>query len=522
MDNPQIRRAIISVSEKLGLADFAHGLIDAGIEIYSTGGTRRHLEVAGIPVKDISTYTQFPEMMDGRLKTLHPKVFGGILCRHDRPDDLDAIAAHGIEQFELVVVNLYPFQATVARANTTRDQAIEQIDIGGPSLVRAAAKNSQFVTVATHPSQYYEILDEIAETGSTTLELRQKLMRAAFEHTADYDAAISSYLNRLHLVDEHPKKLRISARKQSELRYGENSQQSAAVYAFDTSTVANVISARKLNGKELSYNNLLDADSALNIVRLLPEPAVSVIKHTNPCGAATSQKLVDACKKAFDGDPESAFGSIIAMNRTMDKDTAEFLANGEFFIEVIVAPDFEAGALGILTTQPKWKKNVRLLQVGRLDSVAQTLEYRSIVGGVLLQQADNQIDPKNEWKIVTEAQPDDHTMRELEFGWSMVRHVKSNAITLSKDRALIGVGAGQMSRVDSVRIAIGKAGDRVHGSFLASDAFFPFADSIDLVAKAGVAGIIQPGGSVRDDEVIAACNTHGIPMIFTDRRHFRH
>lgn len=522
MENPPIRRAIISVSEKLGLADFAHGLIDAGIEIYSTGGTRRHLEVAGIPVKDISAYTEFPEMMDGRLKTLHPKVFGGILCRHDRPDDMSAIANHGIEQFELVVVNLYPFQATVARESTTWDQAIEQIDIGGPSLVRAAAKNSRFVTIATHPSQYYEILDEIAEHGSTTLELRQKLMRAAFEHTADYDAAISNYLNRQHQTAEYPKKLRISGRKQSELRYGENSQQQAAVYAFDTSTVANVISARKLNGKELSYNNLLDADSALNIVRLLPEPSVSVIKHTNPCGAASSETLVDACHKAFAGDPESAFGSIVALNRTMDKETAEFLANGDFFVEVIVAPDFEAGALGVLTTQPKWKKNVRLLQVGRLDTATQYVEYRSIVGGILVQQTDNQIDPKNDWKVVTETQPDEQMMRELEFGWAMVRHVKSNAITLSKDCALVGVGAGQMSRVDSVRIAIRKAGERVQGAVLASDAFFPFADSIDLIAKEGVAAVIQPGGSVRDQEVIDACNQHGIPMILTGRRHFRH
>jgi phosphoribosylaminoimidazolecarboxamide formyltransferase / IMP cyclohydrolase len=522
MENPRICRAIISVSEKLGLADFAHGLNAAAIEIYSTGGTRRHLEVAGVPVKDISAYTEFPEMMDGRLKTLHPKVFGGILCRHDRSDDLASLETHGIKQFQLVVVNLYPFQATISRANTTYQDAVEQIDIGGPSLVRAAAKNSQFVTVATNPSQYAEILDEIETTGSTSLELRLKLMRSAFEHTADYDAAIANYLSRHFRTDEYPKKLRISGRKQRELRYGENSQQSAAVYTFESSNVANVISARKLNGKELSYNNLLDADSALNMIRMLPQPSVSVVKHTNPCGAASADALADACEKAMLGDPESAFGSIIATNRTLDKSTAEFLAHGEFFVEVIVAPDFEAAALNILTTIPKWKKNVRLLQIGQLEPVAPVQEYRSIVGGILVQQADNQLDPKPDWKVVTDLQPCDETMRELEFGWSMVRHVKSNAITLSKDLALCGVGAGQMSRVDSVRIAIRKAADRAKGSVLASDAFFPFADSIDLIAKAGVAAIIQPGGSVRDNEVIDACNRHDIPMIFTSRRHFRH
>jgi phosphoribosylaminoimidazolecarboxamide formyltransferase/IMP cyclohydrolase len=522
MSDPKIRRALISVSDKLGLADFARGLAGTGVRIYSTGGTRRHLESEGIEVRDVSDYTGFPEMMDGRLKTLHPKVFGGILCRHDRPDDMEALDEHDIVTFELVVVNLYPFQATIARPGVTPEEAVEQIDIGGPSLVRAAAKNHAFVTVATSPEQYSAILDEVKADGGTSLKLRRRLMREAFAHTAAYDRVIADYFARQESDDPHPRSLEIHLTRKAHLRYGENPHQPAAVYSLPASRSANVVSARQIHGKELSYNNLLDLDSALAIVRGFPRPACSVIKHNNPCGTAIAEALNEATQKALDGDPLSAFGSVLAMNRTLDVATAETLAAPGLFIEAIVAPDFEAAAVGILTTRPKWKNNVRLMQVGRLEEAPPSRHYRFIEGGMLVQQADVLPDPEDEWQLVTRTPLSDELREELCFGWSLVRHVKSNAIVLSRDGALCGVGAGQMSRVDSVEIAINKAGSRAKGSVLASDAFFPFPDSIERAASAGVAAVIQPGGSKNDAEVVAACDAHGLPMIFTGRRHFKH
>lgn len=522
MSSPPIRRALVSVSDKLGLVDFARALVDAGIEIFSTGGTRRHLEAEGIPVVDISHYTGFPEMMDGRLKTLHPKVFGGILCRHDRQDDLDAIANHGIHAFELVVVNLYPFAATIAREGVTAQEVIEQIDIGGPSLVRAAAKNYAFVTIATNPEQYSAILGEISEHGNTTEALRSRLMAEAFEHTAAYDRVIADYFAGKAADGEFPATLNLSLRRKSELRYGENPHQAASLYALEDQRAANLVSAQQLNGKALSYNNLLDLDSALTIARSLPDAAAVVIKHNNPCGAASAETLRDAAEKAMAGDPESAFGSVLGFNRTVDAATAEFLATPGLFIEAIVAPDYQAAAVGILTTKPKWKNNVRIMQVGRIDDLSSRHQYRNIDGGILVQQADTEASDVRQWKVVTDKAPADDMQKEFEFGWAVVRHVKSNAITLTRHRSLVGCGAGQMSRVDSVQIAIRKAGDRAQGSVLASDAFFPFPDSIQRAAEAGVAAIIQPGGSKRDDEVIAACNDLGLPMVFTGRRHFKH
>ena len=522
--SPPVRRALISVSDKLGLVDFARGLVDAGVEIYSTGGTRRHLESNSIPVLDVSEYTGFPEMMDGRLKTLHPKVFGGILCRHDRDDDMSAISEHEIASFELVVVNLYPFEATVVREGVTLAQAIEQIDIGGPSLVRAAAKNHAFVSIVTAPQQYSAVLEQIAADGCTTAELRQELALQAFLRTASYDRAISDYLTGVQDDSQYPLTLNVNLQKKADLRYGENPHQSAAVYA-DQSSGANLVSARQLNGKELSYNNLLDLDAALMMVRSFNRPACTVIKHNNPCGAATNNELHQAAQLAMAGDPLSAFGSVLGFNRTVDAETAEVLVDREnrsTFIEAIVAPDFEAAAVGILTTVPKWKANVRLLQVGRLDEPRELQNMRMIEGGVLVQQADILPDDEGQWKVVTETQPDDAQMQELRFGWEMVRHVKSNAIVVSRDESLVGVGAGQMSRVDSVNIAIEKAGDRVVGAVLSSDAFFPFPDSIEAAAKAGIRAVIQPGGSRRDDEVIAACNELKVAMVFTGNRHFKH
>ena len=522
MQSPPVRRALISVSDKLGLAGFARGLSAAGVEIFSTGGTRKFLECEGVPVRDIAQYTGFPEMMDGRLKTLHPKVFGGILCRHDNPQDIKSLAEHGIVTFELVVVNLYPFEATVARPDVTSDEAIEKIDIGGPSLVRAAAKNHAFVTIATGAAQYAEILAQVQATGATTLELRKKLAAEAFAHTAKYDRAIATWFASQTAEGPFPGTLHFSLRRKAVLRYGENPHQQAALYAEANPQGANLVSAQQLHGKELSYNNLLDLDSALEIVRQFAQPAAVVIKHNNPCGAAVADTLAEALGHALATDPVSAFGSVLGMNRVVDAATAEVLAEPGLFVEAIVAPDFDAQALEILTTKPKWKANVRLMRVGDLNQAHGRWAYRVIEGGLLVQDADVLPDPEDQWTVVTQAQPTEAQWRDLRFGWAIVRHVKSNGIVLCKDGMLLGTGAGQMSRVDSTEIAIKKAGDRARGSAMGSDAFFPFPDSIERAAAAGVAAIIEPGGSVKDDEVIAACNRHGIAMIFTGRRHFKH
>ncbi len=522
MDRIPIQRALISVSDKTGLDRLAAALKTAGAEIYSTGGTRKYLTEQGFESRDIAEYTAFPEMMHGRVKTLHPKVFGGILARRDHDEDLVACREHGINLFDLVVVNLYPFEQTVAREGVTPAEAIENIDIGGPSLVRAAAKNHAYTAIATEPNQYDAIIAELSAGGST-LTLRQKLAAAAFAHTAKYDAAIAMWFSQHTEPEAHfPATMFIALERRTELRYGENPHQKGAVYVAPGCGGVSVLTAKQLNGKELSYNNLLDLDSALSIVRSFREPAATVIKHNNPCGAASAATLAQAAQKALDGDPQSAFGGVLAFNQNVDAATAEVLATPGLFIEAIVAPAFDPAALEILTSKPKWKANVRLMAVGSLDTPPAPLSCRPMEGGMLMQDADVLPDPENEWKVVTAKQPDDRNMADLQFGWSLVRHVKSNAILLAKDTALIGCGAGQMSRVDSVEIAIQKAGNRAAGAILASDAFFPFPDSIHRAAAAGIAAIIQPGGSVRDEESIAAANQHGIPMIFTGRRHFKH
>jgi len=534
MDLLPIKNAILSVSDKARLAALAQGLTGAGVTLYSTGGTRRAIEAAGAAAKDIAEYTGFPEMMDGRLKTLHPKIFGGILSRNDRDDDMAALTQHGIERFELIVVNLYPFEATVAKEGVTLPEAIEQIDIGGPSLIRAAAKNHKFCAVVTDPEQYEEVLTEIREQGGVTLPTRQRLALAAFERTAEYDAAISAYFAKELAAegstccaadgseDVIPTVCKPTFTRVATLRYGENPHQAAGLFRSQCSGGANLVEAKQLNGKELSYNNLLDLDAALAIARALPDGAVAVIKHNNPCGAASHENLAEAAKRAMAGDPLSAFGSVLGVNQPLDAATAEVLTQPGQFIEAIAAPSFSPQALEILTTRPKWKANVRLMEVGDLSQERPTLQTRWIEGGMLVQQPDFLPDDEREWKVVTEKAPDETTMVELRFGWVICRHVKSNAITLSKDRSLVGCGAGQMSRVDSTEIAIKKAGERAAGSVLASDAFFPFPDSIEAASKAGVAAIIQPGGSKGDEKVIAACNEFGLPMIFTGRRHFKH
>lgn len=548
--SPKVERALVSVSDKRGLAEFAAELAELGVEIFSTGGSRKCLEEAGVPVKDVADHTGFPEMMDGRLKTLHPLVHGGILCRRDNIDDMSATAEHGIVPFELVVVNLYPFQETIAKQGVTLAQAIEKIDIGGPTMVRAAAKNYDSVTIACEPGQYGRILDEVRKGGCTSPQLRQEMAAAAFAHTANYDTAIADYFRKLDgggtvrgadrglpptasAASETdsaeggsprfaPEQISLLLDRKSQLRYGENPHQSAALYISPNASATSLVNAEQLNGKELSYNNLLDLDAALNLARSLPSPGVAVLKHNNPCGAATGGTIGDAIQKAWAGDPVSAFGSILGFNVPVDGAVAEFLAEPGKFVEAIIAPEFTPEAIEILTTKPKWKANVRLLRVGTVEPGTGELTLRQIDGGFLAQTADDLTDEDGKWEVVTEAEPTQAQRATMEFAWAACRHVKSNAIVLASGGALIGVGAGQMSRVDSVQIAIHKAGENVVGSVMASDAFFPFDDSIHTAAAAGVAAFIQPGGSRKDEEVIAACNKHGLPMMFTGMRHFRH
>ncbi len=536
-----VERAILSVSDKSGLAEFARELRTLGVELYSTGGTRRFLLDHAIEAVEVADYTGFPEMMEGRVKTLHPRIFGGILCRRDRPDDLRAAADQGIVNLDLVVVNLYPFAETIARPDTTREMAIENIDIGGPSLVRAAAKNSRFVAIATSPDQYAQILEELRRSGGTSQALRSRLMAEAFEHTARYDRMIADYFAAdrcatgaepsVSTEDQPgppplPLSIELCLKQRNLLRYGENPHQLAALYDIEGpwTTGSRLAEARQLNGKELSFNNWLDVSAAWTIVGSLDEPACVVIKHNNPCGAAVAgeKKLVDAVAAAIEGDPVSAFGSIIAVNRELDSEVAAFLAEGDFFIECLIAPRFQSAAVEILTTKPKWKKNVRLLESPLSRNSDRTLEFRQIQGGMLVQAADALATVSSSWQAMTDPAPDAATMADLEFAWNIVRFVKSNAILLASGGAMCGVGAGQMSRVDSVRIAIEKAGSRAHGSVMASDAFFPFPDSVELAARAGVRAIVQPGGSLNDESVIAACREHGIAMMLTGRRHFLH
>jgi phosphoribosylaminoimidazolecarboxamide formyltransferase/IMP cyclohydrolase len=518
----QIQRALISVSNKEGLFELAAELAAKGVEIYSTGGTASALRAAGYTVIDVAEYTQFPEMMHGRLKTLHPKVFGGILARREEADDVAAMREHGILPFDLIVVNLYPFEVTVARPECKFEEAIEQIDIGGPSLLRAAAKNHAHVAVLCEPCQYQELIESLKERGGTTLAMRRKLAADAFGYTGCYDAAIAAYFaEQVNIA--FPKSLPVGLRRVSKLRYGENPHQGAAVYrAVTPPPTGSFVGAKQLHGKELSFNNLLDLDSALAIVRNIDLPAASVIKHNNPCGAAQAESLAEALSKALAGDPISAFGGVLALNRVVDEETAKVLCQPGLFVEAIAAPDFAPEAVKILTTEPKWRQNVRLLQVGEVRRLPVTRQLRHLEGGMLVQDSDTAVDSTDQWKCVTQTSPPEELAADAKFMWEIVKHVKSNAIVVGKEGMVRGVGAGQMSRVDAVEIALTKAGEHARGAVMASDAFFPFADSIERAAKAGVKVIVQPGGSKKDDEVIAACNAHGIAMIMTGRRHFKH
>jgi phosphoribosylaminoimidazolecarboxamide formyltransferase/IMP cyclohydrolase len=531
MDVLPIKRALLSTSDKSGLLPLAKSLARHGCQLLSTGGTARHLFGAGLRVTDIATYTGFPEMLDGRVKTLHPRVFAGILARRSHEEDARALADHGIATIDLVVVNLYPFARVAAQSGAALDAVIEEIDIGGPSLIRAAAKNYTGVAVATDPAQYDELIDELETHGGVSLALRERLMRAAFEHTARYDRVIADYFaERLVATSPpvaapastFPAQLSLDYQLAHELRYGENPHQPAALYRSTDPGDRPLVAAGQHGGKPLSYNNLLDLEAAVAIVREFSRPAAAVIKHNNPCGAALGTTPRDATQAALAGDPDSAFGGVLALNQPLDEATAEFLADGNFFIEVIGAPRFDSSAFEILTTRPKWKKNVRLVDVSLAQPAAGQLDLRPICGGLLVQHIDTPDAAHGQWQTVTRTPVPDELAVDLDFAWRIVRHVRSNAIVLARHEAVIGVGAGQMSRVDSVEIAIRKAGSRAAGAVMASDAFFPFADSIERAAAAGIRAVIQPGGSMRDQDSIAACDQHAIAMIFTGRRHFRH
>lgn len=520
---PKITRALISVSDKTGIADFARQLHEEfGVEILSTGGTARLLADAGIPVIEVSDYTGFPEMMDGRIKTLHPKIHAGLLGRRNIDDAI--MAEHNIPPIDMVVVNLYPFEQTIARPDCELSMAIENIDIGGPTMLRAAAKNHAAVTVVVESGDYDRVLGEMATNdGAVSDAMRFTLAVRTFEHTARYDGAIANYLGTIQpdgSKAEFPHTFNCQFIKAQEMRYGENPHQHAAFYIETSATEAGIATAQQLQGKELSYNNIGDTDAALECVKQFHEaPTCVIVKHANPCGVALGETLLEAYERAYNTDPESAFGGIIAFNQELDADTAKAIVNQQF-VEVIIAPTVNPAAIEIVAA----KKNVRLLTCGRWDQETHhRLDFKRVNGGLLLQDTDLAL--FQELKVVTRREPTDQEMADLLFSWKVAKFVKSNAIVYGKDQMTIGVGAGQMSRVNSARIAGIKAehaGLEVKGSVMASDAFFPFRDGLDQAAANGITAVIQPGGSMRDDEVIAAADEHDIAMVFTSMRHFRH
>jgi phosphoribosylaminoimidazolecarboxamide formyltransferase / IMP cyclohydrolase len=521
-DKVKIKRALISVSDKSGLVDFAKALASHGVELISTGGTAKTIKEAGLPVKDISEVTGFPEMLDGRVKTLHPVVHGGLLSLRDNKEHMATIDKHNIKPIDLVCVNLYPFEATIAKPNVELHEAIENIDIGGPSMIRSASKNYRSVTVVTSVSRYAEVLQEMQENdGATTFKLRQELAIEAFGNTARYDGMIHDYLHRRLSEKKWPDVFTLSGLKLQEMRYGENPHQPAAFYMDKSNKLPTIPNAKQLQGRELSYNNIMDADAALMIVKEFDDPAATIIKHTNPCGTAIGRDVREAYMKAFNADPLSAFGGIVAVNRPVDEKTAQTILEKLGFFEIMLGPSYDAGALKAFEA----RKNLRVLTVEGLGTIKETVpgyHIRRVEGGFLVQDFDQATEDKALYKVVTGKQPDPKLAKDMEFGWKLVKHVKSNAIVLVKDGVSVGVGAGQMNRVGSLEIAIKQAGDNAKGSVMASDALLPFRDSVDACAKAGIAAIIQTGGSVRDKEVIEAANENGIPMIFTTYRHFKH
>lgn len=525
MSNPShlvpVKRALISVSDKSGIVEFARSLSDMGVEILSTGGTYKLLTEQGVSAIEVSDYTGFPEMMDGRVKTLHPKVHGGILGRRGQDDEV--MVVHGIQAIDMVIVNLYPFEQTVARDGCSLEDAIENIDIGGPTMVRAAAKNHAHVNIIVNSADYAAVLDEMkANDGCTSFETRFDLAIKAYEHTAAYDGAIANYFGKMVPGgNEHfPRTFNVQMRKAQDMRYGENPHQNSAFYVEQNHQDASVATATQLQGKELSFNNIADTDAALETVKLFDAPACVIVKHANPCGVAESATLFDAYEKAYATDPESAFGGIIAFNRELDEVTAKAIVDRQF-VEVIIAPKISAAAKQAVSE----KKNVRLLECGEWSNSKASLDFKRVNGGLLVQDRDLGLVTEQDLKVVTKRQPTPEEIADMLFTWKVAKMVKSNAIVYGKAAQTIGIGAGQMSRVNSARIAVIKAehaGLEVPGSVMASDAFFPFRDGIDNAAKAGVSCVIQPGGSMRDQEVIDAADEHGMTMVFTGMRHFRH
>ena len=524
-----IRRALISVSDKTGIVEFAKSLADRGVELLSTGGTASLLAQQGIAVTEVSDYTGFPEMMDGRVKTLHPKVHGGVLGRRGQDDAI--MAEHGISPIDIVVVNLYPFAATVAKEGCTLADAVENIDIGGPTMVRSAAKNHKDVAIVVKASDYDRVIAEMdANEKSLTLDTRFDLAIAAFEHTAAYDGMIANYFGtKVPSYGENkdgdeeskfPRTFNMQFEKKQDMRYGENSHQAAAFYVEGNPEEASVSTATQIQGKALSYNNIADTDAALECVKEFAEPACVIVKHANPCGVALGKDILEAYNRAYQTDPTSAFGGIIAFNQELDADTAKAIVERQF-VEVIIAPKISAEAVEVVAA----KKNVRLLECGEWSSKTTGFEVKRVNGGLLVQDRDQGMVSLDDLKIVSKRQPTDEELKDALFCWKVAKYVKSNAIVYAKGDMTIGVGAGQMSRVYSAKIAGIKAADEnleVAGSVMASDAFFPFRDGIDAAAEAGIKCVIQPGGSMRDDEVVAAADEHGMAMIFTGMRHFRH
>jgi len=511
----KIKRALVSVSDKTGIEDLAKALGDLGVEILSTGGTAKKIKDLGIPVKDVSDYTGFPEMMNGRVKTLHPKIHGGLLALRENKDHMDVAKKHDIGMIDMVVVNLYPFEKTVAKPEVTLEEAIENIDIGGPSMLRSAAKNNRAVAVITNPAKYPDIIKELKENkGSLSEKTLKDLAVEVFRRTAEYDKAIYNFLSA-----SGDEKLNLTFEKAQDLRYGENPHQKAAFYKDPSANEAGICNARQLQGKELSFNNIIDLNAAIEIVKDFDRPAASVIKHTNPCGAATADSLPRAYLDALQCDRLSAFGSIVGFNGKVDKKLAETVMKEADFVECIIAPSFDDAAREIFSK----KKNLRLLEVpGFKKTSASEKDYKKVVGGLLVQDMDLKVVKENDLKVVTKKAPSKDEIKSLLFGWVIVKHVKSNAIVLCQGTKTVGVGAGQMSRVDSVIIACRKAGEKTRGATLASDAFFPKPDAIDQAHKAGIKAIIQPGGSKGDGGIIAACDKYGIAMVFTGVRHFKH
>ncbi len=515
----QIKRALMSVSDKTGLTEFAKKLQSRGIEIISTGGTAQTLREAGLSVISISEITQFPEMMDGRVKTLHPKIHGAILARRDKLTHLKELKQHDITPIDIVVVNLYPFKQTIEKKNITLEEAIEQIDIGGPTLIRAAAKNFEGVVIVVNPKNYSKILSELeANNGQISLATRKELAVEAYQHTMEYDSYIFGYLSNQFLgsSEEFPPLINFTLRKVQDLRYGENPHQKAAFYAELNIPEPCITNAEQFHGKQLSFNNIYDIDAALELVKEFSEPAAAIIKHTNPCGFALGKNTFEAYKLAHATDPLSAFGSIVAFNRPVTKETASEIV--KTFVEAVIAPDFEQSAIEVLKT----KENLRLLQTKPLSKPKPSWDWKKVEGGMLIQEKDiNEIN-KSQLEFVTKIRPTEEQIQSLLFGWKVIKHIKSNAILIVKDSYTVGVGAGQMSRIDSVNLAIKKAGDKARGAVMASDAFFPFRDSIDAAVEAGIGAIIEPGGSIRDQVVIDAANERGLPLVFTRIRCFRH